>query len=248
MKITARSLLRGSVAAGLTLGTVLSASPAKAAACLVDFDHRFSLYNLYAQARNTFAIKTAYSASAPLHSVPCADAPDQEAAGNCYYYREPCTGIATGSIYVDDDSGLDHYHLVFSNPGFGEADIQACGFVNPDGVGSGFRKRVNNQCITPTWNEEPRSLMSHLASQWIKVSRVSAAGSLPFKITRINVGGDTPIQLWFRSTGGAWYSWSSLAPGNHNLSMPSAANLVRIRAAEGETGPYEILDFNVEML
>jgi hypothetical protein len=214
--------------------------------CTVDFDNLFALTHTYQNARNTFASSTGLAPDGTLQVC----APENIA---CWTYRHRC---GSNYINIDDDSGYGHYHLSFSHPGFDGS----CGFSDPgDGGGAGMMKKVTfgalppwfpgiSICVVPTWKTEPRVLNTHDSAQWISIFVESSATHLPkvFDLTTISIGGSIPIQFWFHTTSGQWWYWSSLNPGNRDLSAwVHDVDEVRIRAANGQVGPVTINQFHI---
>lgn len=232
MKITMWSLLRASVAASLALGAMLSVSPAWAGFqnCPIFFDDDDALSNTYAETRSTFAVRSRRSGGS---IVAC-----READTDCWVYRTSCGFSADDKFNVEDSSGYGHYHLSFVDPAMLE-----CGPPSDpgDGLGAGFKKKVDGQCVYPDWSNEPRALESHDASQWIQIWRgTDESTEKPFRVRSIVVGGDVAIQLWFRTLDGQWHYYPFLPPGFSQFQMPLATD-VNVRAADPNgPRPYTI--------
>jgi hypothetical protein len=242
---TTRKLRNGlGVAISLGLLTLIYSPSASAhnylGQCTPNFDNKFALTNIYANARNTFAFRTGFNAQGRLDT--CSNVP----AGNpCWTYRHRCW---LDYVNVEDFSHYGHYHLSFTDPNVNPA---LCGFGDPgDGYGAGFKKLVNNRCVIPDWTTEPRVLNSHDGAQWIGI-RLTPQGSITenvvFDMPRIRIGGTTPVQLWFHSTlDNLWYFWSSLGPGNWDISpWAHDIDIVEISGASGQTNSFEIDDFDI---
>ncbi|WP_437304103.1 hypothetical protein [Sorangium sp. So ce388] len=240
MKIPSRSLLRGSLAASLGFFAALSASPAEAG-CPITFDDPISLSNVFAEARNSFAVWSRFVNG----DIATCGGP----GAACWMYRQQCLmgGGASKLINVDDDSGYGHYHLSFTSPVLTNPATDC--FVDPgDGKGSGFGFiGQNGQCVAPVWALEPRQVNSHVSDQWIKVWNGNNPNApAPFRMTKISVG-SMPIQVWYhRVPDGLWFHWLELAANTtFTLDMQLADEVLISGADERLVGSFEIKGFEV---
>lgn len=205
--------------------------------CTVNFDNTFALTNVYANARMTFANKSAINSSGRIDLCQNAATP-----GVCWYYRHRC---ATNYVNVEEISGYGHYHLSFTGAGFDPL----CDFGDPgDGYGSGFKKTVGASCVIPNWSSEPRVLDAHDGAQWFSIQMHPSSSMTTkkvFDLARLRIGGTQNVQVWFHSTvDGNWYGWPSMAPNNWNT-LASSHDIDEVQISGSSGLSFKIEDFDI---
>jgi hypothetical protein len=200
-------------------GTLQSASSAAAASCSIAFADYIGLLILPDQAEHTFA-------SAPFYIQGCGSGWVHVKENDPARY-----GAAWGSSY-------GHYHLMYERgtyciTGGGDAGV-----------------RIGGVCVKVTPENEPRYLGTHTGTQWLRIYVYkSGVAEMTFDLKSIRVLPSQAIKLYFRTTGGAWYHWSSLGVGTWNLA-PYAGSIreVLIRGAGTSPSPYFIDNIGVAVI
>jgi len=209
--------------------------------CTVNFSNSAALGFVLGQARSTFASITGVNAAGKL--VPCAQATGNQAAGTCWTYRQTCVSRLG---YVDDVTGIGHFHLGFTAPGF----EPICNFFDPgDGYGSGYGKKVGSSCVQPNWAAEPRVFGSHVPNQWIQIQmrQPGSLNNIIFDLKRIRVGNGAKIQFWFLSAAtNSWFAWDHLtANTNWTLAASHDVKQVQISGETGASTSFQLIDFDL---
>lgn len=196
------------------------------AQCVIGFDNQFSIRNVYAQARATFAYNTAATTEG---NVLCEDSSDR----SCWTYREKCGKRSYVRVQEAPIGQYKHFHLAF------EDQSLSCFADNGDGLGTGFgRTDADGSCTAANWAAEPRFVAGHTAEHLLHIwlEDQTTQKPRPFELASIRIRGTMNAKIWYRKSDGKWYYWDSLAPGRWNLSAYLwDITEVMIQAAQGST-------------
>lgn len=179
--------------------------------CDVNFDDEWALSNVYREARDHYGRPTTMLEDFSL--AECSMGTDE----SCWIYRQRCgPGFYVRVEEPPEEPQAGHLHLGFATFG---SELPC--FIDPgDGLGPGYaRWQADGSCQALDWAREPRILQAHTYIHRTRLWLKEWFSNEPrmFNAVSLTITNSSAAELRIKRNG-QWYEWSSVAPGQVNLS------------------------------